>query len=122
MNKGLKMQKDLLNLALKKIVQKDLEKKAIDLINSFALKEEQIIKNPNFKLFREWCKEADLYDEGVQAQRRDEYETIFYATKTNWPYKIKKNYYLSAENALKAFFKYYPSYTSKFLAQLNNII
>lgn len=111
-----------INYYIEKIVKNNLEKKAIELINTFALEKEKIIKNPNFQTFREWCPKEDFDDEGRWAIRRDEYESMMEYYKAKWPYRIKKTYYLTAEDALYGYFKRRPASMLVFISRQKGIL
>lgn len=107
---------------INKIVINNLEEKAIDLINTFALEKEKIIKNPNYQTFSQWCPKEDLEDESREALRRDQYESMIEYYKKKWPYRIKHTYYLTAEHALYGFFRRRPAYMLVFISRQEGIL
>ncbi|OWY73539.1 hypothetical protein B5M19_04085 [Mesomycoplasma hyopneumoniae] len=116
------MKWDVICYNIEKIVKNNLEEKAIDLINTFALEREKIIKNPNYQTFSQWCPKEDLEDESLEAIRRDQYESMMEIDKRKWPYRIKHTYYLTAEQVLYGFFRRRPAYMLVFISRQEGLL
>lgn len=115
-----------MNSEIKEVISKiwawDLQDRAIELINQISSeKHQQILKNPNFRTFKEWTIEnygQDIwYDENQLAQVLNVYESAYEFNKEMWPWIFNGNYYTTSEKVMLAFFKKYRSLIPVFLAK-----